>query len=267
MDRFPKERLVVVNFDRQIRSASVCCMSTHRRMTALTESSASRGIVVLLASAGLVAHLLGAADRSTRGTGAADRVEAPGPQGAAVKSAYRYRVELQGYGALADLDGDRRADLAYSSPQGVVNGAYRYRVDVHLTTGPGTTFDVDSKALGGLHISALDIDGDNDLDLVITSQFGREPVGVWINDGHGQFTQGRADSYAKGIWQETDRYLEKQPFPHPPAPTLANTAGGWVPQQDQLALLIHFEELRVAADYRALNPLNPGNPFRAPPLS
>lgn len=168
---------------------------------------------------------------------------------------------------LADLDGDRQADFALSSPQGVVNGAYRYRVDVYLATGSGTTFDVDSKAPGGLHISARDVDGDHDLDLVITSQFGHEPVGVWINDGHGQFTQDHVGAYAEGIWQEIDHCLETPNTPHRLAQPLVNPAGGWVLQQDQVALLLLSEELHVAADYRALNPLNPGNPFRAPPLS
>jgi len=175
---------------------------------------------------------------------------------------------LYGSGALADLDGDRRADLASASPQGVMNGTYRYRVEVHLTAEPGTTFDVDSEAPGGLHISARDVDGDNDLDLVITSQFGYEPVGVWINDGHGRFTQGYSEAYDKGIWQETDCCLETQNSLHRPDQTPLNPAGGWVfPRDNHLALALLPEKLHVAADYRGLNSLNPGNPFRAPPLS
>jgi hypothetical protein len=174
---------------------------------------------------------------------------------------------LYGSGTLADLDGDRRADFAFSSPQGVVNGAYRYRVDVYLATGSGTTFDVDSKASGGLHISARDVDGDHDLDLVITSQFGHEPVGVWINDGHGQFTQDHAGAYAEGIWQETDRCLETPNTPSRLAQQLVNPTGGWALPQRHLTTLILSEELHVAADYRSLTPLNLGNPLRAPPLS
>ena len=174
---------------------------------------------------------------------------------------------LHGSGTLADLDGDLRADFAFYSPKGVVNGAYRYRVDVHLTTGLGTTFDVDSASPGGLHITARDVDGDQDLDLVITSQFGHEPVGVWINDGHGQFTHGQADAYSQGIWQETDRCLETPNTPPRLAQPLVNPAGGWVLQQRHLTALLVSQRLHVAADYRSLNRLNLGNPFRAPPLS
>jgi hypothetical protein len=174
---------------------------------------------------------------------------------------------LHGSGTLADLDGDRHADFAFSSPQGLVNGAYRYRVDVFLATGSGTTFDVDSKAAGGLHISARDVDGDHDLDLVITSQFGHEPVGVWINDGHGQFTQDHAGAFAEGIWQETDRCFETPNTPPRLAQPLVNPAGGWVLQQRYLTAPLVSQRLHVAANYRSLNRLNLGNPFRAPPLS
>jgi hypothetical protein len=80
---------------------------------------------------------------------------------------------------VGDFDGDHLADLAFASPQGRVNGAYRYRVEVHLTMQGGATFNVDTGEAGGLRISTRDVDGDDDLDLVITSTFGGRRVGVW----------------------------------------------------------------------------------------
>jgi hypothetical protein len=176
---------------------------------------------------------------------------------------------LRGSGAMGDLDGDRRADSAVAQPQGLVNGAYRYRVDVHLSADPSTTFDVDSMAGGGLHISAKDVDGDHNLDLVITSTFGREPIGVWINDGHGRFRPGNADAYAKSIWQETDRCWETPDRPTPSPLAFAATSSGGALKPVRLSVLQPLGALSFAAseDCRVLRALNLGSPFRAPPLS
>jgi hypothetical protein len=176
---------------------------------------------------------------------------------------------LCGSGAVGDLDGDRRTDVAVAQPQGLVNGAYRYRVDVQLSADPSTTFDVDSMTSGGLHISARDVDGDYDLDLVITSKFGREPVGVWINDGHGRFTPGNADTYAKSIWQETDRCFETPDKPARSPLAFAATSNGGAVKPVRVSVLQPLGALSSAssADCRALRALNLGSPFRAPPLS
>jgi hypothetical protein len=171
-------------------------------------------------------------------------------------------------GALGDFDGDQHADLALAEPQGVFNGAYRYRVDVYLSTDLNTTFDVDSGAAGGLHIIARDVDGDLDLDLVISSEFGREPVGIWINDGHGVFTKGQAETYRGSIWQETEHSLEAPR--RPPATTVAIgfPAGSWVTEPAPRAALILSDNLpsRAAAHFPVFRTLNLGSPFRAPPI-
>lgn len=148
------------------------------------------------------------------------------------------------------------------------NGAYRYRVDVRLSTDLNTTFDVDSGVAGGLHISARDVDGDRDLDLVITSEFGREPVGIWINDGHGAFTRGRPETYIGSVWQETDHSLET---PRRPAGTTAAVgfpAGSSIAEPARLTALMLWRDLpsRATADSPALSTLNLGSPFRAPPI-
>jgi len=175
----------------------------------------------------------------------------------------------RGSGALADFDGDHRADLALALPQGLFNGAYRYRVDVHLSTDLSTTFVVDSGAAGGLHIMARDVDGDRDLDLVITSEFGREPVGIWINDGHGAFTKGRPGVYIGSMLQEPDFSWELPRRRHPKKGALGFPSGSWITEPARLAALVLSDNLilRVAVDAPAHSTLNLGSPFRAPPIS
>jgi hypothetical protein len=172
-----------------------------------------------------------------------------------------------GSGALADFDGDQRPDLAFAEPRGLVNGAYRYRVDVHLSAELSTTFDVDSRASGGLHISARDVDGDHALDLVITSEFGREPIGIWINNGRGAFTKGRPEAYVGTIWQETDRSFQTPRLPGRTAVAIGFPAGSWMTEPARLAVSILANGLRSAAtaDQCAPSRLYLGSPFRAPP--
>ena len=88
-----------------------------------------------------------------------------------------FALGIRSTAGLADFDGDSRTDIAFAKPRGLVNGVYRYQVEVLLSGQPRTTFEVAYRhSGGGLHISARDIDGDRDLDLVITTEFGREPV-------------------------------------------------------------------------------------------
>ena len=43
-----------------------------------------------------------------------------------------------------------------------------------------------------------DVDGDNDRDLLILEPGSRRPVGVWLNDGAGHFTEGEDQT----IWHD-----------------------------------------------------------------
>jgi hypothetical protein len=92
--------------------------------------------------------------------------------------------------AIADLDGDHKADLALSRKIGSGGKGYLYRVDLTLSqTTQSDSFTFSNADLLGVNISAVDVDGDHDLDLVISSRlFGRR-IGIWINDGAGSFTE------------------------------------------------------------------------------
>jgi hypothetical protein len=88
------------------------------------------------------------------------------------------------------LDGDHKADLALSRKIGSGGKGYLYRVDLTLSqTTQSDSFTFSNADLLGVNISAVDVDGDHDLDLVISSRlFGRR-IGIWINDGAGSFTE------------------------------------------------------------------------------
>jgi hypothetical protein len=106
--------------------------------------------------------------------------------------------------AVADLDGDHQPDLASGINTGHTSAGYSYRVDLDLTGNPDRkSFSVLSQEPNGVNIQAVDVDGDQDLDLVITSRWSMQPIGVWINDGTGSFTPGDLDQYGSRIWQNS----------------------------------------------------------------
>jgi hypothetical protein len=94
------------------------------------------------------------------------------------------------------LDGDHRPDLANSIPAGVDVQGFQYRVEFQLSSGwASEAFTVSTSNRLGLNIVPRDVDGDHDLDLVITSGALRQPVGIWLNDGKGGFSQTDASLY------------------------------------------------------------------------
>jgi hypothetical protein len=95
-----------------------------------------------------------------------------------------------GIAGVADLDGDHIPDVASGTNLGRTEQGYNYRVDLDLTdNSQAKPFSVISNEPNGLDIETIDVDGDQDLDLVITSRLLQLPIGIWINDGQGNFTQ------------------------------------------------------------------------------
>jgi len=105
-----------------------------------------------------------------------------------------------GVAAVADLDGDHIPDIASGISTGHTSEGYSYRVDLDFSGNPGAkTLSVFSTDSTGLNIEAVDIDGDHDLDLIITGRLS-QPISVWLNDGRGSFTQGDPAKYALSVW-------------------------------------------------------------------
>ena len=104
---------------------------------------------------------------------------------------------------IADLDGDHRLDVAVGSRSGNSLAGFLYRIDVSLTSSTqASSFTIFDLSATGFNIATQDLDGDHDLDLVVTSLPFRRPIGVWINDGTGRFERGEAGRYAPSIWAE-----------------------------------------------------------------
>ena len=109
--------------------------------------------------------------------------------------------------AIADLDGDGRPDLAIARAEGWGPSGFQYRIDLDLTTRvEPSSFSVFAQR-GGLRIIPRDVNGDWELDLIITSAWSFTPVGVWINNGHGRFTPSDPSAYPQCTWDKGSRML------------------------------------------------------------
>ncbi|HEU0119660.1 MAG TPA: hypothetical protein VFQ91_03980 [Bryobacteraceae bacterium] len=86
--------------------------------------------------------------------------------------------------AHADLDGDRRTDLALT---------FRRSLTITLsTTQEQQVFDLAAYPMAS-GVLSHDIDGDHDKDLIVTAGF-QMPVAVFVNDGAGRFSAGKLPS-------------------------------------------------------------------------
>jgi hypothetical protein len=89
--------------------------------------------------------------------------------------------------AIADLDGDRRPDLAYVETGRSDVSQTDYWIRLQVTAGQDQRILVVAPT-GGLQIVARDVNGDHAPDLVLTTTWLRQPVAILLNDGHGIFS-------------------------------------------------------------------------------
>ncbi|MGC1619060.1 MAG: VCBS repeat-containing protein [Candidatus Acidiferrum sp.] len=105
--------------------------------------------------------------------------------------------------AIADFDGDRKPDLATVETQNTVfSTTSSYSIRFRLTAGPAQRFDVSAPA-GGLQIVARDVNGDDALDLLVSTAWLHQQVAVLLNDGHGNFTLATPDAFPSAVWECT----------------------------------------------------------------
>jgi VCBS repeat protein len=89
--------------------------------------------------------------------------------------------------AIADFDGDSRPDLARLEA-GASDSAYtEYWIQLQLSTARWESIRLVAPA-GGLQLVARDVNGDEFVDLVVSTVWSNRPVAVYLNDGHGTFT-------------------------------------------------------------------------------
>src|SRR5262249_42230684 len=89
--------------------------------------------------------------------------------------------------AFGDFDGDSRPDVATVQMGQASPSHARYWILFQFSTGLKQSIGV-TAPIGGLQIASRDVNGDNRLDLVVSTAWRNEPVAVLLNDGNGNFS-------------------------------------------------------------------------------
>jgi hypothetical protein len=96
--------------------------------------------------------------------------------------------------AIAKLDPDALPDLLIADRIAHGSRGYEYRLELDLSLGARQVFRFFS-AEPALNVSARDLDNDKDLDVVLTEIGTGKVVGVWLNNGLGQFSESRERNF------------------------------------------------------------------------
>jgi hypothetical protein len=108
--------------------------------------------------------------------------------------------------AIADFDGDQKPDLATVEVQRSSSSrTTRYSIRFQLTAGIAQVFGVTAPS-GGLQIVARDVNGDNTLDVLVTTVLQHEQVAVLLNDGHGKFRLADASEFPAALRENSRRW-------------------------------------------------------------
>lgn len=101
--------------------------------------------------------------------------------------------------AIADFDGDSYPDLATVEIGQIGPSRVRYWIGFQLSTGAQQPIGIDAP-VGGLDITSRDVNGDQCLDLIVTTSWLNQPVAVLVNDGHGSFTLTDPGTFPALVW-------------------------------------------------------------------
>jgi hypothetical protein len=125
--------------------------------------------------------------------------------------------------AIADLDGDQLPDLASIEIGQIGASSTDYWIRLQLTGSEWQAIQVIAPP-GGLLIEARDVNGDNAIDLVLATAWLKQPVAVFLNDGHGRFSRAEpsdfpnAFSHPVGSWDSSSSPQSAEILGVPPQP-------------------------------------------------
>lgn len=107
--------------------------------------------------------------------------------------------------AIADFDGDHRLDVASLWQEQHTPIAVSYWIELRLSTGSRQSIHL-SGPPGGLIIEARDVNRDDAVDLTVVTAWFKQPVAIFLNDGHGSFSRVEPAEFPGAFGQSSDNW-------------------------------------------------------------
>ena len=96
--------------------------------------------------------------------------------------------------AIADFDGDLHPDFASVQTEQNRSGSSDYSIQIQLSDLGRQSIHLVGP-IGGLLIEARDVDGDRAIDLVVSTAWRKQPLAIFLNDGHGSFSRAEVAAF------------------------------------------------------------------------
>jgi hypothetical protein len=168
---------------------------------------------------------------------------------------------------IADLDGDRKPDLAFVELGNARSPNANYSIRLQFGAGAEAAIGVNAP-LGGLQVAARDVNGDDSLDLILTSNVDGSFIEVLLNDGHGNFSAAAPGAYPE-LENESHVFLDGPAGPVTDRTTLASLRSSFgeegAPSCDCHAVLT-AASLVLTNDLTVQRRPARSRPSRAPPV-
>jgi hypothetical protein len=110
---------------------------------------------------------------------------------------------------IADFDGDQKPDFAIVNVDRSHIELTEYSIHLQLSLGFESAIGLTAPS-GGLWLSSRDVNGDDQLDVVVRTTRNSNLVAVLINDGHGRFTVAKPELFP-ALENEPGIYLDSEP--------------------------------------------------------
>jgi hypothetical protein len=164
-----------------------------------------------------------------------------------------------------DFNADGKPDVAVADHVAGRTSAYRLEFSISGQGVHDVTFESRHVALT---IRVADVDSDNDLDVIVGTPLFGETVGVWLNDGHGNFTAGNVHDLPGTIQSShsadtTDPLINAAALEAPPRRV---AVGLPVAFRAPPAGSAHLSVVRYRCARRSYQPASQSSP-RAPPAA
>ncbi len=110
--------------------------------------------------------------------------------------------------AIADFDGDLLPDLASVQAGPNNSGRTDYRIQVQLSSVGRQSLPLVGPS-GGLFIEARDVNGDRAVDLIVSTAWHRQPLAIFLNNGHGIFSRAEPSAYSRAFIESNENWVSE----------------------------------------------------------